>query len=375
MRTNYERISRRMTELNPGGEKMGGADSIGVRAKGEEWRRDPKPSGKVLEFIHARRSGKIGPFPKSFRRETKQKDELPTAVRELETTEEAQRVKAVSSTIYCSEQAGEYHQGLGDVKDITIKGLEIIKKADRVYLEAYTSILCVGKDVLEQFYECPVILADRDLVEQGSDEILRDALTKDIAFLVVGDPFGATTHTDLVLRAQEAGIPCQVVHNASIMNAIGCCGLQLYSFGETVSIPYWTDTWQPDSFYDKIASNRSRGLHTLCLLDIRVKEPTAESLTKKKKEYQAPCYMSVNVFATEKTLCVGVARVGSPSQKIVACSLEEMRTTDLGSPLHSLVIVGRLQPLELEYLVQFAASKEALEQLTASDPILIQVLV
>ena len=35
--------------------------------------------------------------------------------------------------------------GLGDAKDITVKGLEIVKKADRVYLEAYTSILTVGK--------------------------------------------------------------------------------------------------------------------------------------------------------------------------------------------------------------------------------------
>lgn len=42
--------------------------------------------------------------------------------------------------------------------------------------------------------------------------------------------------------------------------------LQLYSFGETVSIVMWTDSWQPDSYYDKIAANRSRGLHTLCLL-------------------------------------------------------------------------------------------------------------
>lgn len=50
------------------------------------------------------------------------------------------------------------------------------------------------------------------------------------------------------------------------MNAIGCTGLQLYSFGETVSIPYWKDGWQPDSFFDKIESNFSRGLHTLCLL-------------------------------------------------------------------------------------------------------------
>lgn len=27
---------------------------------------------------------------------------------------------------------------------------------------------------------------------------------------------------------------------------------QLYSFGETVSIPFWTEGWEPDSFYDKV---------------------------------------------------------------------------------------------------------------------------
>lgn len=31
--------------------------------------------------------------------------------------------------------------GLCDPSDITMKGLEIVKKASRVYLEAYTSIL------------------------------------------------------------------------------------------------------------------------------------------------------------------------------------------------------------------------------------------
>lgn len=82
----------------------------------------------------------------------------------------------------------------------------------------------------------------------------------------VPDPFGATTHTDLVLRARELSIPTQIVHNASILNAVGATGLQLYSFGETVSIPFWTDTWKPDSFFDKICQNKARGLHTLCLL-------------------------------------------------------------------------------------------------------------
>ena len=34
--------------------------------------------------------------------------------------------------------------GLGDVKDITVKGLEVVKKAKIVILEAYTSVLCTG---------------------------------------------------------------------------------------------------------------------------------------------------------------------------------------------------------------------------------------
>lgn len=38
--------------------------------------------------------------------------------------------------------------GLGDAKDVTVKGLEIIKRCDRVYLEAYTSVLSVGKEKL-----------------------------------------------------------------------------------------------------------------------------------------------------------------------------------------------------------------------------------
>ena len=38
--------------------------------------------------------------------------------------------------------------GLADEKDISVKGLEIVKKADRVYLEAYTAILLVDKEQL-----------------------------------------------------------------------------------------------------------------------------------------------------------------------------------------------------------------------------------
>ncbi len=38
--------------------------------------------------------------------------------------------------------------GLSDETDITVKGLEVVKRASRVYLEAYTSILLVDQSVL-----------------------------------------------------------------------------------------------------------------------------------------------------------------------------------------------------------------------------------
>lgn len=38
--------------------------------------------------------------------------------------------------------------GLGDPKDVTVKGLEIIKSCERVYLESYTSILTCGQAAL-----------------------------------------------------------------------------------------------------------------------------------------------------------------------------------------------------------------------------------
>lgn len=38
--------------------------------------------------------------------------------------------------------------GLADEKDITVRGLEVVRNAERVYLEAYTSILLVDKEKL-----------------------------------------------------------------------------------------------------------------------------------------------------------------------------------------------------------------------------------
>ncbi|OSX69908.1 hypothetical protein BU14_1014s0001, partial [Porphyra umbilicalis] len=141
--------------------------------------------------------------------------------------------------------------GLGDEKDITLRGLEAVRRCSHVFLESYTSLLGVDKDALERLYERPVRIAEREFVEERAEEMLDLAAPADahVAFLVVGDPYGATTHNDLWLRAVERSIPVEVIHNASIMNAVAACGLQLYRFGEAVSLCFWTDGWKPDSYF------------------------------------------------------------------------------------------------------------------------------
>lgn len=263
--------------------------------------------------------------------------------------------------------------GLGDASDITMKGLEAVKNADVVFLEAYTSFL-INSDAkkLTESYGKPITIADRGMVESGV--VLDDAKEKKVVLLVVGDVFGATTHSDLVVRCHEQGIECKVVHNASIINAVGCCGLQLYRFGQVLSLCFWTDTWHPDSWYERLLSNRKVGIHTLLLLDIKVKEVSDENLARGRQIFEPPRYMTIKqaieqVLEVERTrkggavvedgssFAVGVARVGSATQQVVAGTMEELLSVDFGTPLHSLVIAGDIHGCEEEHVNLFRLTK------------------
>lgn len=257
--------------------------------------------------------------------------------------------------------------GLGDHTDITVKGLDTVKQSTHVYLESYTSIFPhLGKEKLEQFYEKEIIEADRDLVESGCEEMLEHAQNGLVSFVVVGDPLCATTHTDLFLRAKERGIEVRVIHNASIMNAVSSTGLQLYRFGETVSIPFFTENWRPFSFVEKIEKNRASGYHTLCLLDIKVKEQTTENMMKGRKIYEPPRFMTIRQSIDQilearedwrRTLMVGVARLGSPDQVIYSGEADVLREKEFGGPLHSLVIPAEdMHDCEQLFLKQFSCA-------------------
>lgn len=180
-----------------------------------------------------------------------------------------------------------------------------------------------------------------------------------------------------MIRARELGIPVQVIHNASIMNAVGACGLQLYNFGQTISIVFFTETWRPDSFYDRIKENKDLGLHTLCLLDIKVKEQSIENMARGRKIYEPPRYMTINQAVEQlleieenrsegvcgsSRLAIGCARIGTQTQQIVAGTLSELEHVDFGGPLHSLVLIGnRMHEMEAQFIRDYAINPDTFD--------------
>lgn len=136
---------------------------------------------------------------------------------------------------------------------------------------------------------------------------------------------------------------------------------------------FFTETWKPSSFYDRIQENVQIGLHTLVLLDIKVKEQSLENMARGRRVYEPPRYMTVAQCAQQLlevederkeriygkgSLAVGAARVGAQDQRLVVGTLKELCEVDLGRPLHSLVLLGRrTHDLERDFIREFAVDK------------------
>ncbi|MFQ5620335.1 MAG: diphthine synthase [Candidatus Nanoarchaeia archaeon] len=243
--------------------------------------------------------------------------------------------------------------GLGDQKDITVRGLELVKKCSKVYLEYYTSFLQCSVEDLEALYGKKIIAADRAAIEQGGDAMVDSAKDEDIAVLIIGDVFGATTHWDMYTRAKEKDIPVEVVHNASILTAIGDTGLQLYKFGRTASIPFPQENWTIEAYYNVLKDNEVHGLHTLFLLDLN---PMKEKFLSVNDAIQ----MLIDLEADKQeelidfdSTMVACARLGTKTAMIKVGKPKDLMAMDFGKPPHCLIVPGRMHFMEEETLERF----------------------
>jgi diphthine synthase len=248
--------------------------------------------------------------------------------------------------------------GLYDEKDISVKGLEAVRKADQIYAEFYTSrLMGASAERLEEFYGKRIHLLSREEVEVNPSWLI-EAREKDVAFLVGGDPMVSTTHLDLRLRALDLGIETRVIHSSSIVTAVsGMTGLQNYRFGRstTIPFPYFSRKKRiiPETPFLVLKENLARNLHTMLFLDI-----------------QNQRYMTVNEGATllleiaeeagedilQDQIGVGIARAGSEDAVVRADLLARLIEYDFGGPLHILAVPANLHFMEASALVALAGA-------------------
>tara|TARA_Y100000034_G_scaffold54575_1_gene66866 strand:- start:2208 stop:2942 length:735 start_codon:yes stop_codon:yes gene_type:complete len=235
--------------------------------------------------------------------------------------------------------------GMHDEKDITLKGLESVQKCDYVYLEIYTSLLDSSLEKLEKLYGKKIIIADRSMVESEDNEILEKAKDHDVAFLVKGDIFGATTHMDLVLRSQKMGIKLYYIFNASVLTVVGAIGLELYKFGKTTSIPFGNEHVRaPIEIFEK---NYENNMHTLFLLDLNPQENKFLNIN------EAAEYL-IDHGVSEDILAIGCSHLGSRGAEIKTKTLKELTKEEFKHYPQSLIIPAKdLHFIEEEAINRF----------------------
>jgi diphthine synthase len=238
--------------------------------------------------------------------------------------------------------------GLWDEEDITLKGIDRAKNADKVYIELYTSKWHGNLKKLEKIIGRKIIILKREDLEEKSDIIIKEAKNKKVVLFVLGDPLVATTHISLLSDAKKFGVKTEIVHNASIYSAVGETGLHVYKFGSTVTIPFSEKTGNklPTSISKTIKENKERGLHTLLLLDI----------ISEKNRYMTPnegIKMLLEMKILTKEDVIVFARAGSDKHLISYGKIDDLIKKDFGEPPFVMVLPGKLHFTEKEYLENF----------------------
>ncbi|MFC1710806.1 diphthine synthase [Nanoarchaeota archaeon] len=237
-----------------------------------------------------------------------------------------------------------YIIGLGlNVDGISKYGLDIVKRCKRVYLENYTVDFPYSMQELIDVIGKKILPADRGLVEGLS--LIDEARKLDVALLVYGSPLTATTHISLIDEAKKSGVRYKVIYNASIIDAVGETGLQLYKFGKIASMPGWNKdkNYEPNSFMEIVKENEKIGAHSLILVDIGLDFPDAIEQLKKSA--------SKNKVKLNKLLVCQA--LGTKHRKIMYKPIKELEEYSGVRKPYCMIIPGKLHFVEKDVLKGF----------------------
>ena len=236
-----------------------------------------------------------------------------------------------------------YIIGLGlNEKGISQEGIKAVKKCKKIYLENYTVEIPYSAKQLEENLGKKIIIVDREFVEKF--KVFEEVKKESIALLVYGSPLTATTHISLIQEAKKRKIEYKILYNASILDAIGETGLQLYKFGKIASMPKWDENknYKPESFIEIIKENKSIKAHSLILIDIDLEFSKALEQLEISAENK-------KIKLDRITIC---SMLGTKNSKIFYDTIENFKDKKINSPF-CFIIPSELHFIEREVLENY----------------------
>jgi len=226
--------------------------------------------------------------------------------------------------------------GLGTEKSLSIESIESINKCSIVYIENYTSKIGFEIENLKKLLNDnnrEIILADRTLVESGTEILSK---------------FSATTHISLFVMAKKENIKVKTLHNASIFTAIGDTGLSLYKFGKIASIPFnYKNILAPFEIF--LENGCGEKMHTLFLLDLNPKENKYMNFKDGLNYFKENGDGSIN----SDTYFVVCAGLGTDNSVIKYGKIKDLLNIEINVYPQCIIIPGELHFMEEEMLELF----------------------
>ena len=239
--------------------------------------------------------------------------------------------------------------GISGSRSVPNEAVKILSNADIVYLEQFTSPISKTELAkIKKMSQGQFKIVKRWLVEDGS-EILRNAKKNNVVLLSYGDPYVATTHTELRTRAAEERIATRSIHaSSSLTSIIGECGLHFYKIGRIATV--MSDAKSLTTPYYVTYKNIIEGNHTVLLLEYNQDSnfflDPKEALDGLIQTEQG---QRRNVISPA-TFAIIASRIGLKDQTIWSGKVSSLMKTDFGTPPHAMIIPGRLHFTEADAL-------------------------
>ena len=231
--------------------------------------------------------------------------------------------------------------GISGISELSDNTISVIKNADTVYLESFTSPISeTEKEQLANMCDGEFKIAKRWLVEDGN-EILENAKKREVVLISYGDPYIATTHLELKTRAVTDKIETKTIHSSSIVSSlIGEIGLQYYKVGKILTI--MNDPKSMITPYNTISNNLLSKMHSVILLEYNedksffLAPQDALSLLLDAEKIQNRKIISLDTFA------IIASRIGKSDQSITSGKISNLIKKEFGNPPHTIIIPGSL---------------------------------